>query len=62
MLYPAALPRKRPSITSFTGGWVGLEADLEGQLRPANSEMLYSLRYPGRQNKNVNSFILHTLH
>jgi hypothetical protein len=53
----ADLPRKRPGIDCI-GGWVGLRAGLDGYGkphphrdsipdRPARSESLYRLHYPG---------------
>jgi hypothetical protein len=55
---PATLPPGKIPVTHFIGGWVGPRACLDGCRksrptgirspdRPARSESLYRLRYPG---------------
>ena len=45
---PPLYPRERPG-THCTWGCVDLETGIRSPVRPARSESLYRLRYPGRQ-------------
>ena len=69
---PAALPPERPG-THCIGGWVDLRAGLDGcgnsrplagirtPDRPARSESLYGLSYPGSQYSMLVAHLNHTL-
>jgi hypothetical protein len=59
-LYPGEQPTS-PGLQE--AGWASGQI-LKGkgfELHPASSELLYFLRYPGRQNENVYSSVLHML-
>ena len=64
---PATLPPGKRHVTHCTGGWVVLEATLDGSgksrphrgsnpLPSTRNESLYWLRYPGRQPRGGKDF------